>query len=149
MVRFIENGKNYGGQTAYRVLDGENTFDISFERFFQEAEICAYNLSQKMGDVKGKRIGILCNSTYEYVALVTAIVFSRGIAVPLNIRESIDTLNYEIENAELACVITDNDMLASLSTKIELLSLTDFLKDNGGKIELKDFAEDEKIKLLL
>lgn len=146
MVRFIENGKNYGGQTAYRVLDGENTFDISFERFFQEAEICAYNLSQKMGDVKGKRIGILCNSTYEYVALVTAIVFSRGIAVPLNIRESIDTLNYEIENAELACVITDNDMLASLSTKIELLSLTDFLKDNGGKIELKDFAEDEKNK---
>lgn len=143
MYRFIEVSKNFGDQTAYRILDGDDSFDVSFSRFYEEAERCAYNLNQTMGDITGKRIGILCNSTYEYVALISAIVFSRGIAVPLNMRESVDTITYEMENAELECMITDNDMLSGVSTGIAIHSLSDFLKDNGGKITLNDFTDEE------
>ena len=143
MVRFLEKINEITDKNAFRILDGENTFDVTFKDYLKLLGQCAYNLKEQIGDIQGKKIGIYCNSTYEYTVLLGAIIFSRGVAVPLNIRESIDILGYEIENADVEYLIVDNDRLADLNSEITIFSRDELLQDNGNELKLEDFSDEE------
>ncbi|SFN65590.1 long-chain acyl-CoA synthetase [Pseudobutyrivibrio sp. UC1225] len=143
MVKFLNEIKKYGSDTAFRILDGDKSFNITFEDYYKKLSSCAYNLNNLVTDLAHKKIGIYCNSSYEYTLLLTAIMFSRAVAVPLNIRESLDNLQYEIENSEVDYVVVDNDVLSGL-TNIKLINKDELLKDKGGAVALTDFTEEEK-----
>lgn len=143
LVKFLKNIKENGTLTAFKILDGENSKEITFLQYYEEIEKCAYNLEKIVGNLKGKRIGIYCDSSYEYTILVCAIIFGRATAVPLNIRESLDNIVYEIENTELDAIIIDNDRLQSNDGILEIQK-EDVLSDEMGKADLKDFSEDEE-----
>ena len=125
MIKFLNGIRNYDNIPAYRILDGEDYFDISFADFYKRSQQVAFNLQQMIGDLKGKRIGIYCDSTYEYTYLITAIVFSRAIVVPLNIHESVDNISYEVQNAELDYLIVDNDKLSSVPMQVGFIEKED------------------------
>lgn len=143
MVKFLEGIKKADEKSAFRILDGENTFDVSFRSYLEKSQKCAFNLKSIIGDLEGKKIGIYCDSSYEYTILLAAIVFSRAVAVPLNIHESLDNILYQIENADVEYLIADNDKIQKEVTKAVILSKTDMLQDNNGMVELKDFSEEE------
>ncbi len=143
MIKFLNGIRNYDNIPAYRILDGEDYFDISFADFYKRSQQVAFNLQQMIGDLKGKRIGIYCDSTYEYTYLITAIVFSRAIVVPLNIHESVDNISYEVQNAELDYLIVDNDKLSSVPMQVGFIEKEDILKEGSGVVSLKDFTDEE------
>ena len=144
MFKFLSGVKSFGGQTAVRVLDGEDTCNFSYEEFYNDIQQCAFNLETALGDLKGKRIGLYCDSSYEYSVMVLALMFSRAVAIPLNIRESVDKITYQIELADMECVIVDNDLLENEDLKIKTISQTDLFVKNGGSADLVDFNDDEK-----
>ena len=76
--------------------------------------------------------------------MIFAIVFSRAIAVPLNFRESIDNIEYEIENADIDLLIADEDRLTLGGAGYNSIDKAKILADYGGKTELTDFTDDEK-----
>ena len=110
MFKFLEGINGIGDKTAFRVLDGEDTCNFSYGEFYRDVQQCAFNLKTVLGDLKGKRIGLYCDSSYEYSVMVLALMFSRAVAIPLNIRESVDKITYQIEYADIECVIVDNDL---------------------------------------
>ena len=143
MVQFLDGIKKYRSEIAFRILNDDDTFNISYEEYYNKLGLCAYNLNNAVQDLRGKKIGIYCNSSYEYTLILSSIIFSRAVAVPLNIRESIDNLQYEIENSEVEYLIVDNDTLSGL-TNVNIINLNDLLQDNGHSLQLNDFSEDEK-----
>ncbi|SDB46245.1 long-chain acyl-CoA synthetase [Pseudobutyrivibrio sp. YE44] len=144
MVLFLEGIQKWGSFPAYRILNGEETYDVSFQEYYEKVCQCAYNLQQIVGDLKGKRIGLYCDSSYEYTLMLAAIVFSRAIVVPLNIHESIDNIQYEVENSDIEYLIVDNDLLSECNLKATLLNKSEVLKASEKTIDLKDFTDDEK-----
>ncbi|SHJ32687.1 class I adenylate-forming enzyme family protein [Pseudobutyrivibrio xylanivorans] len=144
MIKFLSEMQAWGDNIAFRILDGDSSINISFQQYGEMVQKCAYNLNQLTDGLKGKRVGIYCDSSCEYTMLVAAIMFSRAVAVPFNIRESIDNILYEVENAEIDYLVVDNDLVEEDSIKAKVLLLSDVFKSNGEKVELKDFSEEEK-----
>ena len=144
MFKFLEGIKGFGDKTAFRVLDGEDTCNFSYGEFYRDVQQCAFNLKTVLGDLKGKRIGLYCDSSYEYSVMVLALMFSRAVAIPLNIRESVDKITYQIEFADIECVIVDNDLLENEDVKISMITQADLFARNGGSADLVDFSDDEK-----
>ena len=58
MFKFLNEVRNFGGQTAVRVLDEENTCNFSYEEFYNDVQQCAFNFETVLGELKGKRIGL-------------------------------------------------------------------------------------------
>ena len=144
MVRVLDEIRGFGSQQAFRVLDGENSYDVSYEQYYSEVEQCAYNLQNIVGDLKGKRIGIYCSSNYEYTVMLIAMIFGRAVAVPFNFRESVDNITYQIDNADLDYLVIDNDNLSGENIAVKTIAKADLLEKNGGRIQLSDFCDDEK-----
>ena len=144
MIKFLAGIKKNEDNIAFRIMDGDNSRNITYGRYYEEAEICAYNLRKIFGDIEGKKIGLYCDTSYEYLVMICSIIFSRAIAVPLNFRESIDNIKYEIDNAEIDLLIVDNDKLASLGSGYNVVEKTELFSDDGGRAELTDFSDEEQ-----
>ncbi len=152
MVEFLNLCKEYNDICAFRVLDGDNTKEISYLEFYQEMEACAYSLSKKLGDLKGRRIGLYFDSSYEYLVVLGAIIFSRAVAIPLNRFESIENICYQIEKADVTDLITDEEHISAFSHfEGGLIDKTEILSDKEGCFGLTDFddSEEDSISLLI
>ena len=146
MVDFLNIIKGYGDTDAFVVMDGDDSYSVSYSGFYKEIEICAFNLKKNIGEVKGRHIGLYVDTSHDYTALLSAIMFSRGVAVPLNIRESIDNIRYEIDNADLDVLIVD-DMHKSMfegCPDLKLVDKRDLLEGEFAKGVLSDFYDEEE-----
>ena len=149
MFNFLEGVRSYGSQTAFRVLNGDESCNHSYQEFYDDVEQCAYNFEKILGNMRGKRVGLYCDSSYEYVVMVTALMFSRAVAIPLNIYESVDTVAYQLENADAEYVVVDNELLDNAGMNVQIISQSDIVEKNGGKAGLVDFTDDEKDSAIL
>ena len=149
MIRFLEEVHKKDSITAFRILDGDNSYNVSYLECFNKIQQYAFNLKQIVGDLEGKRIGIYIDSSYEYTILLAAIMFSRAVAVPLNIHESIDNIKYEVENAELDCLVVEKDFTDAEFSTVTVIPKTTLFEDNGGKAVLVDFTDEEKATAVL
>ncbi|QFJ53885.1 class I adenylate-forming enzyme family protein [Pseudobutyrivibrio xylanivorans] len=144
MVHFLEDIKKCGSKIAYRILDGDKSYNISYEQYYAQVGICAYNIEQLVGDISGKRIAAYCDSSYEYMVLMGALIFSRAVLVPVNYYESQDNILYEISNSGADFVITDNGKIYNEDLSVPLITLSEVIGERGGIKELCDFSAEEK-----
>lgn len=146
MIKFLDGIRKYGALTAFRILDEDNSFNISFDEYYEKVEKCAYNLKNLFGDIKGKTVGIYCDSSYDYTVIIAALVFGRAVAVPMNIHESLDNIKYQIEDSEMEILITDSarESIGNELTGVKLVGKDSLLVETIEKIELADFLDEEK-----
>lgn len=144
MFNFLEGVKSFGGQKAFRILNGDESCDYTYQEFYNDMEQYAYNFKKILGDLEGKRVALYCDSSYEYAVMITALMFCRAVAIPLNIRESLDNILYELDNSDAEYVVVDHEMLDNRELRAKTISQNDIVKKNGRKVALTDFKDEEK-----
>ncbi len=141
MFNYLETLQQYGDRAAYRILDGANVTEKSYRRYLKDANICAARLEEKLGDITGKHIGIYEPTSYEYSVLLTAIIFSRAVAVPLNTLETADNVSFAIKTAKLDALIADNWAFADPG--VPVISIFEVETGRITDKRLQDFSDDE------
>ncbi len=96
MVELLKLIESYGDTPAFKNLAGENSFVVTYREYLDKMKACAYNLQQTFGDLKGKHIGIMADSNYEYTVILGAVLFSRGVLVPVNFFETPENIEAAI-----------------------------------------------------
>lgn len=142
MFRFIETIEKHKDNIALKHLNQENTLEISYSDYLNAMKYCAYNLARTFGDLKGRHIGIFCESNYEYTVLLGALVFLRAVVVPINTFESPENISYIIDNSDVEALIIDGALRDKITSKIKLYDKTSMLFHNK-QLELFDFTDEE------
>ncbi len=141
MFNYLETLQLYGDRCAYRIVDGANATEKSYRRYLKDVNIAAARLEEKFGDLTGKHIGIYEQTSYEYAALLAAIIFSRAVAVPLNNMESAENVSFAIKTAKLDALIADN--WAFSDPGIPVISISEIFTGKITDKKLTDFSDAE------
>ncbi len=149
MIEFLDLIKSNSNVEMYRQLDGMHNISKTYGEYLKDIRICAYNLKELLGEIKGKHIGILSNSNYEYLVLLGAIIFSRGVVVPLNNNEIEENICSAIQIASLDTLIVSEHKDKYSFKDVTIIAEEAIFEKNLGEIELKDFEEKEKENLSL
>ncbi len=135
MFNYLETIQSYKDICAFRFLDADNTFDISYEQYYKDICRCAFSLESELGNLEGRHVGLIGVNSYEYAIIMVALMYSRAVIVPLNYRESEDNIRFAIMNSKLDTLITSNpDHFASIPG----------IKCYDFKIALRGSEEQEK-----
>ena len=92
MFKFLNTLNEYSNEYMFKTLDRGFAVGKRYSDYLMDIRKCAYQLENCMGQICGMHIGVISHSCYEYLVLLGAIIFSRGVAVPINEKES-DYLN--------------------------------------------------------
>lgn len=149
MVELLKLIESYGDAPAFKNLDGENSFEVTYREYLNKMEACAYNLQQTFGDLTGKHIGIMADSNYEYTVILGAVLFSRGVLVPVNFLETPENIEAAIYRSDLDAFIVEGKYREKAVCNLPIADKDDIIKEGNGLIELKDFSEEEKNNLAL
>lgn len=143
MFEYLATIEKYSGECAFRFLDEEKTFEVSYDQYLKDMRTCATRLENKLGNVQGKHVGLIGCNSYEYVVIMAALVFSRAVVVPLNYRETNQNLTFAIKNAKIDCLISDDLEKHNFGEDIKYLGFDVALSGEAEERDLKDFTEDE------
>lgn len=143
MFNLLQTLEEYGDRTALKNLDGDRSFQVSFSEYAREIRFCAYNLEQTIGNLKGRHIGLLCESNYEYTVLLAALMFSRAVVVPINTLENSENINHIITNSELEALILEDDFKDKITAEVKQYSKSEFIEPKEQELQLSDFTDDE------
>ncbi|MBT3312487.1 MAG: long-chain fatty acid--CoA ligase [Desulfobacterales bacterium] len=94
---------------------------ISYRELNERINKVCHVLTDKLGIVKGDRVGILLNNCVEFYDIVFACSKIGAIFVPLNIRLAGRELEYIVNNSEPKVIITEqffNEMLEPVKEKL-------------------------------
>ncbi len=144
MVEYLKLLNSYSERNAVTTIYSDHNENKSYAELYKDIKVYAQKLEDVLGDVEGKHIGILSSNSYEFTALLIAIIASRAVAVPLNIHESLDNLDFLIRNAELDMLVFENsDRIDKLNLSIIAKPISFF--DEGERVEkeLKDFNDND------
>ena len=145
MINYLELISSYSDLKIFNQLDGGVVFTKTYGDFLKDIKAYAYELEKQLGNVSDKRIGVLANSEYSYVVLLFAIIFSRGVAVPINEKESEKNIQNVIKNSGIDAVVLSEQFDKSAFSDITVIDMKLLIGGNEEK-ELADFREDEKEK---
>ncbi len=148
MFKFLEALKKYSDECAFQFLDNEKMTEVSYKQYYSDVKKCAFKLEEVMGSVEGKHIALIGLNSYEYVVVMCAIMFSRGVFIPLNFRETRENLSYAVEHADVEYLISDASKDYDIGTGINYLKFDDVLNGEKEK-ELYDFSDEEVDKLFM
>lgn len=150
MFELLSRLKSQKDFNAFVILNSDKNIEISNGKYYEDIAKCAFELKKIIGDLRGKRIGLYANSSYEYTVMLSAIMFSRGVAVPLNIHESLDNIKYCATNAELDWIIVDETREAVKDElAVDIIRTSDILSGGDDLTELEDFSDEENETSLL
>ncbi len=97
----------------------------------QTAVLCGYLV--KLGLGQGDRIGVLMPNSLYYVALVHAAMRMQLVLVPLNIRLSVEELQYQIEHTECSAVFCSAE---TISTAKKLTGCAQYTLEHDGVADI-------------
>ncbi|WP_026497663.1 class I adenylate-forming enzyme family protein [Butyrivibrio sp. WCD2001] len=145
MVEILNLCKQYGERSSFRILDGDYSKNISYMKFYQDMGTCAAALEKRFGKMHEKRVGLYLETSYEYLVILGALFFSRAVAVPLNKRESIENIFYEIEKADITDLIVEDENASEFChLGVNIVKKSELLSDESGYVELTDFCDSEQ-----
>lgn len=147
MVELLKLMESYGDAPAFKNLDGENSYEVTYREYLNKMKACAYNLKNSFGDLTGKHIGIMADSNYEYTVLLGAILFSRGVLVPVNFLETPENIAAAIYKSDLDGFIVEDKYRDKGPANIKIADKAEMLDVHNGSLELKDFTDEEKDNL--
>ncbi len=149
MINYLKTIEKYSDTCFFKTLDCDVAVDKSYTEYLRDIRTCAYLLEKKIGNVDGRHIGIIAHSSYEYLVLFAAILFSRGVVVPINENETDDNMAYAVKNADVDCLIVANDPDRYEYDNVTVLLMDSLLARGGKEKEVTDFSEDETDRLAI
>ncbi|WP_022760649.1 class I adenylate-forming enzyme family protein [Butyrivibrio sp. AD3002] len=145
MVNFIGLCKQYSDRCAFKLLNGDDSRYISYLDFYKDMGICAAALEKSIGKMPEKRVGLYLDTSYEYLVILGALLFCRTVVVPLNKRESVENICYEIEKADITDLIVEDENASEFShLGVNIVKKAELLSDKTGYVELTDFSDTEQ-----
>jgi long-chain acyl-CoA synthetase len=144
MLRYLEILKGYSDNIMFRTVHGESMEQRTFIDYCTDMEHYAFALDKILGDPKGKHVGIISRSGYEYLVLLGAIIFSRAVAVPINDMERKENIAFAINNAELDLLIVSSEEDEFEQYGLIVKKQDDLFDGFEGRKALSDFTEEER-----
>ena len=143
MFNFLQTIAEHGDRPAIKSLNGANSFGVTFSEYLRSMRRCAFSINKTLGDISGKHIGIMCESNYDYVVLLSTLMFLRAVVVPINIKESVDNIDYIIKASNIEVIIYDDKLSEKITSDVKKYQKETFLAEENEEYELKDFTDDE------
>lgn len=101
--------QNYASNIAFQFVDNSKVQQVSYAQYVSDIKRFATYLHENCHEVEGTHFGILSRNSYDYVVCLWGILLAKGVAVPLNIEENPEVIQYELEYADIAYVFTDGE----------------------------------------
>lgn len=106
-LKFID--ENYKDNIAFQYYEDEMVKQISYEQFVRDVKRFVSYLNMKYESIDGMHFGILGRNSYQYLVCLYGIMVANGVAVPLNIEERMEKIEYQVNFADVACVFSDGE----------------------------------------
>ncbi len=150
MYNYLETIKSFKDVCAFRFLDADNTFDVSYEQYYRDIRRCAFRLEREMGNLEGRHVGLIGVNSYEYAVIMVALMYSRAVIVPLNYRESEDNIRFAIMNSRLDTLISGDPDKFSAIPGIKCYDFGIALSgEDEQEKDLQDFTPQEADNLMM
>ncbi len=103
----------YADRIAIRYYDEEKQAvrEITYREFTQDIRRFVAHLRRNVPHLKGTHISILAHNSYHYVVGIFGTIAAGAVLVPLNIANSPDEVRYELDFAEVSCLLHDGSYL--------------------------------------
>lgn len=103
----------YADRIAIRYYDeGQQAVrEITYREFTRDIRRFVAHLRRSLPQVKGTHVSILAGNCYHYVVGIFGTIAAGAVLVPLNTANSLDEVRYELEFAEIGCLIHDGTYL--------------------------------------
>ena len=106
-LEFIE--ENYKDDIAFQYYKNAEVQQVSYLQFVADIKRFNSYLHKQYGAVEGKHFGVLGRNSYHYLVCLYGIIVANGVAVPLNVEESLDNIEYQIDFADITGVFSDGE----------------------------------------
>ncbi len=123
----------YKERTAFQYVTGNCVQEISYEKFISDVRCCCRFLQDALTEVKEKHIGVLAENEYETIVCHYGILLSGAVLVPIHSAESLESIRYEINHADLAglfmgITFASEPVKKNVTDKFPIWELDDFRK---------------------
>lgn len=137
-------------QAAFIALQPDgNEQEITFEQLNKQADAIALGLQQSGWPV-GSRIAILARNSIDYIASLLGIMRAGLVAVPVNFRFPVSTIEYILADSDSRLLLGDADQLARISSELPRISFGQELSRQQQFGTLNDFVpQSQDLALLL
>ena len=150
MVEYLNILRQFDKREMMKIISGTECSVKTYADYHRDICRCAGKLASILGPIEGRHIGIIGTSDYEYLVIMAAIIFSRGVAVPLNNREVEDNVLAAVKTSEAELIISDDmPYTEALKELVRVETKEGFFDDKTTQKDLKDFSDDEADRTVL
>jgi long-chain acyl-CoA synthetase len=131
---FLASCEKYKNKTAfiYRVTD--ETFEVPYEKFFEDVLILSRAFRSK-GIKKGSKVMFVCDNRYAWMVTDMALVSIGAISIPRGSDTPTQELQFIMQDSDSSFLITENEKIYHEHEKmIKTLKLKDILVIEAQKI---------------
>lgn len=105
MISYVN--MRYGDRKGFQFIEDGDVKSVTYKEFAKDTAVFARKLARTWGDVKGRQFGILAGNGYAYMPAMFGILLAGGVVVLLNVEETWENLQYELDLTEMTCIFTD------------------------------------------
>lgn len=149
MFKFLNTLNEYSNEYMFKTLDRGFVVGKRYSDYLMDIRKCAYQLENCMGQICGMHIGVISHSCYEYLVLLGAIIFSRGVAVPINEKESEKNISFVVDNSDINALIVEEITDQFSFNNVRTLNIKHLFCDSEKEKQLNDFDETESDNLAM
>lgn len=106
-LRFIE--ENYKDDIAFQYYKDAQVHQVRYFEFVNDIRRFVCYLKKQEEIVEGKHFGVLGRNSYHFLVCLYGVMAAGGVAVPLNIEESLDNISYQIDFADISGIFSDGE----------------------------------------
>ena len=101
---------------------------LTYDQFNQQIKKLASYLHNHLDVSKGERIAILSQNRVEYLTLLFAIAQLEAIAVPLNIRLTVNELHFQLQDSDATILFCENEFEQTATLLKEEITIRQIIK---------------------
>lgn len=111
----IHMDKHYSEKSAFQWFDESSQMIItkSYSEFVHDILCYAAFIQERCSPTAGKKIGIAANSSYRFLACAFGVMLTNSVFVPMNVQNSAEEMEHEIETVEIDFLFFDTFFVES------------------------------------
>jgi long-chain acyl-CoA synthetase len=145
----------YADRVAIQYYDEAKPGVVSvlYRQYAQDIRRFVAYLRRNVPEVQDKHVAILAKNSYHYAVALFGVMLSGAVLVPLNTGKSLDELAYELELADVDCILHDGSYIereAELPARFggQLLDLHAFASE-PELAELREVEDPSKLAFIM
>jgi long-subunit acyl-CoA synthetase (AMP-forming) len=105
----------YADRVAIQYYDEatQGVASVLYRQYAQDIRRFVAYLQRNIPDLQNRRVAILAKNSYHYAVALFGVSLSGAVLVPLNTAKSADELAYELERADVDCILHDGSYFAA------------------------------------